>query len=227
MTELLSQISAFLPIFLASPSVYAGVLLILSSQHYPRGRAFAAWAGSALIAIVIGILAVSAGNAATDPRQPSALSGAINLVLGAVLFFFGIWRLVRMPKKKSSQEEKTGARAPSPEPHLLKYMSIGILLTVTNGTSLASYLAAAKLTVDSGLERVEQAIAMAVAALYYTLPLLWPLLLALVAPQASSRFLLAADRIIKRYGRYIMGVILILLGIYLAKKGLDILGNFR
>lgn len=198
-----------------------GMLFILSGRNYPRSRALAATVGCALTVTVIGILAVSAGNALTDPHQPSALSGVIDLTLGGVLIVFGVWRFFHMPKWKQAKKPKAGT--PSPKPRLLGYVGIGFLLTVTNPTSLASLLAAAKLTVDSGLERAEQAAALGLAVLYYTLPFLGPLLLTLAAPGVSARFLSALESFIRKYGQYVMAVILILIGIYLGKKGLDIL----
>lgn len=194
-----------------------GILLILSSHNHPKARAIAASVGCVVTVIAIGVLAVSAGNAVIDPQNPSTLSGVIDLTLGGILILFGVWRFFHMPRRK----QKPKARTPSPKPQMLKYVGVGFLLTVTNSTSLAALLTAAKLTVDSGLEAAQQTAAMGVAMLYFTIPFLGPLLLSAVAPDVSARYLSALDSFIRKYGRYILGVILILIGIYLGRKGLD------
>lgn len=222
MTSLLSQITAFLPIFLASPTMYAGIVLIMSSPRHTRLRVFAALVGAVAAIIIIGVLAVGAGGAVTDPKEPTSLSGIINLILGFALILLS----VRVFLKKRDPEKKKKTRPvedASARPQLLKYAGYGILLVVTNPTSLTAYVASAKLTVDSGLEFTEQLIAMSVAALYFTLPILIPFVLLLVAPAVCRKFLDFADRILEKYGRYIIAVLLVAVGINMLQRGLDIL----
>lgn len=220
MGTLLSQITAFLPIFLASPTMYAGMLLILSSPIHPRTRAFAALLGSVVVAIVVGALAISAGGASEAVREPSDTSATINIILGILLIFLGIKNLVKGPREKKSKKQKSADAATGLR--FAKYLGLGIILTVTNPTSMASLIASAKLTLDSGLESTQQLLAMCLAAFYVTLPFLIPLVLALVAPGLSRKFLNGVDNILKKYSRYIIAGILLLLGLYLIKKGVDI-----
>ncbi|MFA6002197.1 MAG: GAP family protein [Thermoleophilia bacterium] len=222
MTSLLSQITAFLPIFLASPTMYAGMVLIMSSTRHTRLRVFAALVGCVLAVIVIGVLAVGAGGAATDPKEPTSLSGIINLILGFALILLSV--RVLMKKSKSGKVKKTRpVEDASARPKLVKFAGYGILLVVTNPTSLTAYLASAKLTVDSGLEATQQLIAMSVAALYFSLPILIPLILLLVAPTVCRKFLNLAERILDKYGRYIIAVLLVIVGLNMIQRGLDIL----
>ncbi|MBI5869610.1 MAG: GAP family protein [Actinobacteria bacterium] len=221
MGTLLSQITAFLPIFLASPTMYAGMLLILNSPIHPRTRAFAAFLGSVVVAIVVGGLAFSAGGASEAVREPGDSSAVINIILGILLIFLGIKNLVRGPREKKPKKDKS-TDAAATGLRFAKYLGIGAILTVTNPTSMASLIASSKLVLDSGLESTQQIMAMAVAAFYVTLPFLIPLALALVAPDLSTKFLNGVDNILKKYSRYIIAGILMLLGLYLIKKGVDI-----
>ena len=221
MGTLLSQITAFLPIFLASPTMYAGMLLILTSPVHPRTRAFAALLGSVAVAVIVGSLAVSAGGASESVREPSDLSAAINIILGIVLILLGIKNLVKGPREKKPKKEKTTDTAATGL-RFGKYLGLGAILTVTNPTSMASLIASSKLVVDSGLESAQQVAAMSLAAFYVTLPFLIPLVLALVAPDLSTRFLNGVDNILKKYSRYIIAGLLLILGLYLIKKGVDI-----
>lgn len=221
MGTLLSQITAFLPIFLASPTMYAGMLLILTSPVHPRTRAFAAFLGSVAVAVIVGGLAVSAGGASESVREPSDLSAAINIILGIVLILLGIKNLVKGPREKKPKKEKSADTAATGL-RFGKYLGLGAILTVTNPTSMASLIASSKLVVDSGLETAQQFTAMFLAAFYVTLPFLIPLVLALVAPDLSTRFLNGVDHILKKYSRYIIAGLLLILGLYLIKKGVDI-----
>lgn len=223
MVSLLSQISAFLPLFLASPTMYAGMVLIMSSPAHPRLRVFAVWTGAAAAVAVIGVVAVSAGGAATDPKEPSSLSGIINLVLGLTLLLLAVRVLLKKSGRKREKKIRPEADATA-GPRFFRYAFYGILLVVTNPTSLASYLASAKVTVDAGLASTQQLAAMTVAGLYFTLPVLIPLVLLLLTPAACRRFLDIANRVLDRYGRYIIAVMLVAVGANMLKRALDILG---
>lgn len=182
-----------------------------------------AWVGSVLIIIAIGIIALAGGASASGtPQRPSMLSGAIDVIIGAFLFIAGVMRVVEKPKTEP-EESKPRIKSASLKPQLLKHAALGILLTVTNFTSLASYLASAKLTVDSGLDKIQQITAMSVAGFYFSLPILWPLLFRVVAPSSSEKTLTAINQAIKKHGRYVIAAIALLFGAYLAVKGLRIL----
>lgn len=203
--------------------MYAGMVLIMSSPAHPRLRVFAVWTGAAAAVAVIGVVAVSAGGAATDPREPSSLSGIINLVLGLTLLLLAVRVLLKKSKRKQEKKIRPAEDA-NAGLRFLRYAFYGILLVVTNPTSLASYLASAKLTVDAGLASTQQLAAMTVAGLYFTLPVLIPLVLLLLAPAACRRFLDLANRLLDRYGRYIIAVMLVAVGANMLKRALDILG---
>ncbi|MDP1809197.1 MAG: GAP family protein [Actinomycetota bacterium] len=222
MASLLSQIAAFLPVFLASPTMYAGMLVILTSPNRPKAQAAAAWVGSVLTLIVIGFVAVGAGGAATSPRQPTTLSGTIDVILGVLLIFFGLKRALKKPEPGPKPEPKPKAEPASAAPKFTKSMGLGIMLTIVNPTSMVAYLAAAKIIADSKVAALDQAVAMAVAGLFYSSPILLPLLLTLLSPNLSERFLAGADHVFKTYGKYIVAAILILFGLSLVSKGLKI-----
>lgn len=221
MASLLSQIAAFIPVFLASPTMYAGMLVILTSPNRPKAQAAAALVGSVLTLIVIGYAAIAAGGAATGPRQPITVSATVDMALGVLLIFFGLKRALKKPKPGAKPKPK--AAPASTAPKFTKSMGFGIALTVVNPSSLVSYLAVAKITTDSQLATLNQAVAMSIAGLFYTSPILLPLLLTLLSPNLSERFLAGADHVFKTYGKYIVAAILVLFGFYLVSKGLRIM----
>lgn len=223
MSSLLAQITAFLPIFLASPTMYAGMILIMSSPNHTRLRVFAALVGSSAAIVVIGVIAMSAGGAVTDPKEPSSVSGVVNLILGVVLILLVAWVLFRRKPKPEGQKKAKPPEDPAAGVKFFKYAFYGILLVVTNPTSLTAYIASSKLVVDSGLEATQQLAAMSLAGLYFTLPVLIPMLLLLLAPALARRFLDLADRILDRYGRYIVAVFLVYVGSNMIMRGIDIL----
>ena len=221
MSSLLAQITSFLPIFLASPTMYAGMILIMSSTGHTRTRVFAAWVGAALTIAVLGAIAVSLGGAAA--RKPSTASGIIDLVLGTALILLVAWVIFRKKPKPEDQKQARPPEDPAAGPKFFKYAFYGVLLVVTNPTSLTAYFASAKLTVDSGLPASQQAAAVILAGLYFTLPVTIPLLLLLFAPALCRAFLNVAQNILARYGRYIVVVFLVAVGLNMIVKGVNIL----
>ena len=202
--------------------MYAGMILIMSSPRHTTLRVLAAWAGSAAAVIIIGAVAVDVGGT-TVKREPSTLSGIINLILGAALLLLVIWVLLRKKPKPEDQKQARPPEDPAAGPKFFKYAFYGILLVVTNPTSLASFFASAKLTVDSGLESSQRAAAMMVAGLYFTLPVLIPLVLLLVAPGLCRKFLDLAQSILSKYGRYIIAAFLVYAGMNMILRGWNIL----
>ena len=201
--------------------MYAGMLVILTSPNRPKAQAAAAWVGSVLTVIVIGVVAMAAGGAATSPRQPTTLSAAIDVILGVFLIFFGLKRALKKPKPEPKPEPKV--ERTSTTPSFTKSAGFGIMLTIVNPTSMVAYLAAAKIVTDSKVAALDQAAAMAVAGLFYSSPILLPLLLTLLSPNLSERFLAGADHVFKTYGKYIVAAILVLFGLSLVSKGLRII----
>jgi len=222
MNALIPQILALLPVFLASPTMYAGMLVVMSSGKPARARSFAALIGNVVTVIVIGFALIEAGSIAAGPRVPTTTSGAIDLAIGFLLIYLGIRRLFLKPKEKT-EKEKPHENDAATEPQFVKYVGVGVLLTVTNPTSLASYLTAAKLTIDAHVDKADQIIAMSLATFCFSLPILLPLMLMIVSPGVSEKFLRALDTLFARYGRYIIAALLIGLGLYLAAKGKYIL----
>ncbi len=223
MGELLSQISALLPVFLASPTMWAGSLVILGSASHPRKRAVAALLGSFAVVLVMGNLVVMGEDAATAPREPTDLSAGIDLVLALLLIMLGLRRFMKKEEDKPTKQGKVRGWLTSERPQMLKFAVFGMILTVTNPTSLAAYIAAGKLVVDSGLESSAKVASMSVAALYFTLPILVPLAIAVAAPASSTKVLAAMNRWLKKYSRIVVAAVLIVFGAYLAVKGLRIL----
>ncbi len=219
MQGLLWQITAFLPVFLASPTMYAGMIMILASPH-ARQRAFAATVGCALTVIVLGLVAVNGEAAATTPEPPSTASGVIDLFIGVALLLLAARNILGGKERKSRFKPRNPG---SVKLRLVRFTIFGIILTIVNPTSLTAFIAAGKLTIDSGLSDSQKSAAMIIAGFYYTLPFLIPLVLSLIAPKYSDRFLAFAQKLLARYGRYVIFVILVLLGGNLIKKGLDIL----
>ena len=219
MSSLLGQITAFLPVFLASPTMYAGMVIILASTH-ARQRAFAATVGCLLTVTALGLVAVNSEAAVTTPEPPSTASGVIDLVIGAALLLLAARNIFGRKRTKSRFKPRNPKSA---KPKLIRFAIFGIILTIANPTSLTVFIAAGKLTVDSGLSDSQKSVAMLLAGFYYALPFLIPLVLSLIAPRYSERFLQFAQRMLAKYGRYIMFIILLALGGNLIRKGLEIL----
>lgn len=219
MEDVLKQVAVLAPIFLLSPTVYAAILVVLSSGIRPVSRGTNILIGSAIAVIAIGaILVAGGGTVITRPEQPSTLSGIIDLILGVLLILVALFAIFR----KSGKQEETKS-APSSEPNFRKDVRLGIILTVTNPTSLASYITVAKVSADAALDTVQQIIVMGIAGILFVMPIVWPLLLTIAAPKSSEKFLSATNRVLNKYGKYFVAVLLVYFGVNLLTKGLNIL----
>lgn len=216
MAELLARL---LPLGLAaaiSPQLLAVTMAILGARDHPRSRTLAYLGGSALTLVLIGILAVTGGGAARGPHRPSALSAAIDIILGALLLYLGVRKLVAKPKTR--HVEPASGRA-SIGRQLVVSAGLGLLLTVTDFSSLVFYVAAAKQTADSRLRVTDQVIAMSVMALFIMVPIIVPLVFTVAAPAAAARLLSWTDQAAKKHGKYIVAAIALIFGVYLVLKG--------
>lgn len=222
MEEVLNQVLLLAPIFLLSPTVYAAILVVFSSGGHPVSRGTAILIGSAITVIIIGIILIAAGGTIiTRPDEPSMLSGIINLILGVAFILLSLF--VAFRKKADKEESGKNDKETPHEPSFRSDARLGFILTVTNPTSLASYVTVAKVSTDAAISVTQQAIAMVIAGILFVMPIVWPLLLTIAVPQKAEKFLSATNRGLNKYGKYFLALILIYVGYGLMTTGLNIL----
>ena len=181
-------------------------------------------AGSMATLVVIGVLLVAGSTAASSkPAHPSAVSALIDIALGVLLVVMGVRHIIEPPKPNKDQPAQAKPQAKIANKSLgakvVEDAGMGVVLTVTDVTSLVFYASAAKTTADAKLPVTDQVLAMGIVALGVVTPIILPLLATLFAPKTSQRFLDGVNSLLKQYGRFIAAVVALLFGFYLLLKG--------
>jgi len=204
-----------------SPVLLTLSILLLSSDFHPRVRVLAYAGGVFISLVVIGVVAVGGSASGSDgPSHPSTFSAGLDILLGLLLIAVAVKNSVGSPKAAEKKKPvKTAKAEPSLAGLIVRDGGLGVVLTVTNFSSLVFYLAAAKSTADSHLPAFEQAAAMSLVGFGFMAPIVLPLLATVASPAASKKFLDATNRVVKDYGRYIGAAVALLFAVYLILKG--------
>lgn len=215
MVEIFAKI---LPLDLASvlsPGILALALILLSKKEFALGRTFAFLFGSALVALGLAILGLNLGANVQDVHNTRVVDNIVDLALAAVFLYFGIRSLIKPEKtEKKPQAKNDDSR------HLLKWIIIGFVISITNFDAVLFNFTAAKEIGQSQIFSAEKIILLIVDALFFTAPILVPLLFYLITPKLTQKILDPLNLFLIKYSRFIVGAVFIGFGIYLAYKGL-------
>ncbi len=221
MGELLKDV---LPLALGaavSPLLLTGVLIVLSSKDRPLARGAAVAAGAAVPLLVVGLvgLAVFTGTVSPEPgNSHSTDSARIDVALGAILLLLGVRGLRRTPT--AHEKSSDGASDAASQPGLAKTALLGFGMMATNFTTAVLYIAAVKEIAHAGVETAEELGVLAILLTITMIPVLVPLLVFTVAPDAAGRMLTPIGAWVRARSRPIGIALLLGFGAYLLVKGL-------
>lgn len=201
-----------------SPTVLTVSVLLLSSKERPVARG---------TLYVLGFLTVLAGytvlgltvfdNVAHEPSSSErAVSDAVDVVIGAVLLLMAIRAVVR---RRNGDDGETPKPPKQHSTGLLAAFVTGIVVMLTNITSIVLYIPAMKDINHADVPASDQAIVVLVALLVTSLPAWAPLLVRVVVPGPSVRLLDGVDRTITRHQHAILVAVESIFGVYLLAKG--------
>ena len=219
MTSLTSQVLSLALGAAISPTILTVAVVVLSGAH-GRARMVVFTAANVLVLSAIGIAGLvvfthSAG-AGPHPQQKSA-DAAIDAAIGLILVILGFRSLLKQPNA-SEQEEKPEASA---DPKLLRYMMVGVVMMLSNFTTLALFLPADKDIALAHVAASQRALVLAVLIVVATAAAWLPLLLTCLAPNASRPALQSVSRFTTVYRRQISVVVCFAFGAYLLVKGMS------
>lgn len=194
-----------------SPAVLVAVVALLASGGRRVAAAFVAGAATftatftAACWLVLRTHAIGVASGAHPHR-----AATIDLVLGVLLVLWGLLRVVR-------RKPTATTTAPKPPRHLggPAAFGFGFVAMATNVSSLPLLFLAARVVAHADLGTAEAVIVLAIDVVI-ALSLAWiPLMLACVAPSASTRILDSVHRFLVDHGRTLLTVVLLVLGPYL------------
>jgi threonine/homoserine/homoserine lactone efflux protein len=200
-----------------SPGILALALILLGSAQHPKGRTISFFLGTLLVGIGIALLGFFLGQMAPVETKQNVTSAVVDLILGAFFVFFGVRTLYAKERKIKENQTDQGVQA-------LKWILIGIAVSITNFDALfLSFTAAKEIGGTGGIDSVEKLILILLNLVFFTLPVLLPLVLYFLLPKLAARLLEKVNHFVLKYSKYIMFALFIIFGIYLLVRGLKYL----
>jgi len=200
-----------------SPTVLAISLLILSGPH---GRArmgiFTVTNVATLAAIgVAWVFLLKHSTAGGDSASKDAATATVDTTLGMILLIIGARAALREPRAKEQHDTSEA------EPALGKYALLGVVMMLSNLTTLALFLPAAKEIAIAGVSAPQRIGVLAMLVVIATVTAWGPLLMSVAAPTAADRVLSSLDRFTTRHAKAITVTVCFGFGAYLIVKGMN------
>ena len=221
MSHLINQIVPLALGAAVSPTILAFSVLVLSGQH-GRARMVVFTIMNFLVLIAIGLVGLvifkhAAGSGL--PGQQKAAAAAIDSVLGLILILFGFRNALHHPAAEDAETEN--ANEADSAAHLGRYAALGVVMMLSNFTTLALFLPADKEIAISKLPLGDHLAALALLIVFATATAWVPLLAVSLVPGPAGRALAGVNRFVHTYRRQISVVVCFGFGIYLLTKGLS------
>jgi hypothetical protein len=208
-----------LPLALASavsPASLAVSLAILGGRNHPRLKAFAYLLGGALVAsavVVLGLLLSGNLGATPDAR----VHDKIDVGLGSLLLVLGVAALAIKPSKNGSGISSLDSQSAARQVATCGLM--GLLAMGLNVSSLVPFFAAVRDVGRAAVSIEVKGAALTVATALILAPMILPLAIYLIAPNAAGRILRPISTAATKYGRFLVAAICLAVGAYFVWKG--------
>jgi hypothetical protein len=197
-----------------SPTILATAVLVLASPHRAVLRGALYTLGTLVVLVAWTALGLTVLAGVHDHISPTqrAVSGAVDATIGLVLVVFGIRQLLLPPRP--STHERSGADG------LAAVFALGVVMMLTNFTSLMLYLPAMKDIARFPDPTSDKIVVTAVAIFVTSLAATLPLALRVVAPGPATTILGDVNRFVTRHQRAIVVIVAFAFGAYLMTRGL-------
>mgnify|MGYP000887696098 CR=1 FL=1 len=213
MVETLLKVFPLLLASTLSPGLLAlSVVLLSKKDGFKQTLAFLV--GSVITSVAIIVIGLSLGETIKDLTGTKIIDNIVDLVLSGVFLYFGIITLV-----KNDNENKT--KFNDKKNSIWLWMGLGFILSITNFDAVIFDITAAKEVGQAQISTIDKTIILVIESIFFNLPILLPAVLYAVAPATAKKILDPVNVFLTKYGKYIVSVIFLGFGIYLAYKGLQ------
>ena len=204
---------------LSSPVIFALTLFLFSRKKFAIGRVLAMLIGALIVAIFLAICGFGIGqNFNIDTPHHHALGKAIiDFILALVMLYFGISGFFKKPNNKKEKKEKHDQSR-----RLGKWLIIGLIVSLSNFDVVILNFTAAKEIGTASIKYLDKIILLIIGVLFFIAPVLLPFIFYLTMPAVAEKILLPINTFLKKFGHYLVAVILIVFAIYLFYKGIKI-----
>ena len=203
-----------------SPTILTLSVLVLSGPHGKARQAIFTAVNIGLMVLIAVFGTKMLSHVASHRGGGShAVTETIYVTLGIVLVLLSVREHFQPAKDTEKEEAEDAAKSAGLAP--VRYMTLGLVMTATNFTTLALFIPAlreiAVSTVPSGDRLLAGAILVSLATITSWLPLLGTL----VAPGPAGKALTAIHDFTTKYKHQIVEIVLLVFGVYMIIKGLS------
>ncbi len=207
-----------------SPTALMGIILLLSISKRPKLQGFGYYIGAVILILMVILLGIILGAGVTSTSQkPNPLLAEIDVLLGIFLLIFGIRRIFKTqksPKKLFQGDNKQTSKILQ----FLEGVSFGFGMFLINFSTTIIVLEAGKDIGASSVNLIGQLIVIAILTIITLLVCEVPLLVYILFPEKANNLLSNVNKWMQRNGHYLMGFVIMVIGIYLIWIGLIRLG---
>lgn len=189
-----------------SPMIFSISLIILSDKKTALKNIFAFFIGSLSVVIIVAFLGVPLGDMLATIKPNNNIRIIINLILAIILIYLSIHELIA--KKSNKKQDEISKNSPN---QFGKWVALGFALNATNLNSLIANFTALKEISVAQFNPVLDLILILFGMACFTFPILVPMLIYLVAPKVSQKILRPIDKLMTKYGNYLIALIFIII----------------
>lgn len=198
----------------ANPVVITLVVLLLTAADRPLARAWAFFAGFALVLIAGGVLGLTVFANTKETFGPGGdLYAWVDIGFGLLMLGAAVVAFMRRDSGDAASR-LIGRVGP------VACLGLGAVMMATDTSAIAAYLPLLHEISNSGLARGDRAGALTISSLVILAPLGVPILIRVFAPARADRALAAIRRFLDRYGATIAALVFAALGAFLVIRGI-------
>jgi hypothetical protein len=225
MADIVTLLLEIVPLALVaaiSPTSLALLVILLSLSKRPKTSGTGFLLGSSLIILLAALLGMLAAEGAflLSRADPDPLKAAINLLLGIILFFYGIKILLKKNEWFEEGELELPTNNKSATSEFLSSMFLAMGLFALNFiTTALVFLGGSKIAV-AGLGWLGTIISLLVLMAISLSTVALPVLIYFLTPQKADKILSKLNKWIKKNGHYLTAILVIIIGLYFIYNGL-------
>lgn len=207
-----------------SPTALMGIIILLSISKKPKLQGFGYYIGSLILIIIVILLGLLLGTGITSGyNKPNLLLSWIDLVLGIIILFLGARRIFHTQKSPTNRINNNDK--PSSNLNLfIKGISFGFGLFLINFSTTIIVLAAGKEIAVSSVGFIGKFLIIMILIIITLLVCEVPLIMYVLYPKKAKKILSQVNRWMQSNGHILMGLVLLVIGLYLILIGLIRLG---
>ena len=207
-----------------SPTALMGIIILLSISNRPKLQGFGYYIGAIILIIIVVILGILLGAGITSVTpKPNPILDSIDILLGIILFLAGIKRIFQA-QKSPTRLFHGDDKSKSNLVFFIKGVSYGFGLFLINFSTTIIVLEAGKEIGASSVDLIGKLTVVIILTIITLLVCEVPLLMYFAYPEKANNILSKVNKWMQTNGHILMGVVILVIGVYLIWIGLIRLG---